>query len=458
MSHLRKIPIFLCVLAITLLPSGSNTLAAASAPLPGSLSNTPIQHLVVIMQENHTFDNYFGTYPGADGIPAGTCMPANVFDNTDAKCVEPYHIGDSAIEDLDHSLSTFRLQYNNGGLNGFVYALNQRNQHGAQTMGYYDGSDLPYYWNLADEFVLFDRFFSSEHGGSFSNHMYWVTGQPGGRRPSEQGYSDIVTIFDRLEERGISWKFYIQKYEREISYRSPVEDWASQVIWVPLLSMDRFLDDPKYADHVVDLTEYYTDLKNGTLPAVSYIVPSGASEHPPGSVQTGQKFVKSLIQGLMRSEAWDSSAFLLLYDDWGGWYDHVVPPQVDSYGYGFRVPALLISSYARRGHVDSTVLDFTSVLKFIEENWDIEPLAARDAKANNFLSAFDFSQPSREAAFIPFDRVVKTEPAQSRRTLIYATYGAALLFACVILAGAALARGGRLDPAYWTRSYEEDKS
>ena len=457
MNPLRRILIFLFVLVITLLPSGTGTLAAAPAHSQRSVPNTPIEHLVVIMQENHTFDNYFGTYPGADGIPPGTCMPVDLSNGPGTNCVESYHIGESAIEDLDHSLGTFKLQFNNGKMDGFVYALNQRNQHGAVSMGYYDDRDLPYYWNLADEYVLFDRFFASEHGGSFSNHMYWVTGQPGGRRPSAEGYSDIVTIFDRLDERGISWKFYVQKYDPEVTYRSPVEDWASQVIWVPLLSMDRYLDDPKLAGHIVDLSEYYADLKNGTLPAVAYIVPSGASEHPPGSVQTGQKFVKSLIQGLMRSDLWKSSAFLLLYDDWGGWYDHVLPPQVDAYGYGFRVPALLISPYAKRGHVDSTILDFTSILKFIEENWNIEPLAERDAKANNFLSAFDFSQPPREAAFIPYDRVVKEEPAASRRTLIYSTYGAAILFAIVLLVGG-IARENRRALTFVNRSYEDTKS
>src|SRR5262245_11217886 len=189
MKFRRRSHLVLCVLAITLLVSGTSV-AAASAPRQESLPSTPIEHFIVIMQENHTFDNYFGTYPGADGIPPGTCMPVDPFQTNSTKCVEPYHIGDGPIEDLDHSLRTFKLQFNAGTLDGFVYALNLRNQNGALSMGYYDDRDLPYYWNLADEYVLFDRFFASEHGGSFSNHMYWVTGQPGGRRPSTQGYSD----------------------------------------------------------------------------------------------------------------------------------------------------------------------------------------------------------------------------------------------------------------------------
>jgi phospholipase C len=205
-------------------------------------------------------------------------------------------------------------------MNGFVYALNQRNQNGSMAMGYYDDRDLPYYWNLVDEYVLFDMFFSSDHGGSFANHMFWVSGQQGGSRVTSDGYPDIVTIFDRLEERGISWKFYVQNYDPNINYRTAEQiggNRASQVIWVPVLTMGRCRDNPELSRHIVDLNEYYTDLENGTLPAVAYIAPSGASEHPPGSIRSGQKFVKALIQALMRSSAWGSSAFMVTYDDWG---------------------------------------------------------------------------------------------------------------------------------------------
>ena len=443
MNRVRSFKYVLCVLVVAVLVPNASALADVSKQT--SKSKTPIQHFVVLMQENHTFDNYFGTYPGANGIPAGTCMPVDPSDKTNTDCVEPFHIGDRPIDDLDHSLSTFQMQYNDGKMNGFVYALNQRNQNGAMAMGYYDDRDLPYYWNLADEYVLFDNYFSSDHGGSFANHMYWVSAQPGGNRVSENGYADVATIFDRLEERGISWKFYVQNYDPQITYRSLSQvsgNRASQVIWVPLLNMDRFLDDPKLSSHIVDLNEYFVDLENGTLPEVAYIAPSGASEHPPGSIRSGQKFVKSLIQALMRSNSWDSSAFLLLYDDWGGWYDHVSPPQVDENGYGMRVPGLLISPYARRGYIDSTMLDFTSVLKFIEENWGIEPLAARDTQAKSFMSAFDFSMSPREPVFIPFERVVKEQRVEPRRVVIYAAYGGALVFAAFLMIWAAIGFDG----------------
>jgi phospholipase C len=140
----------------------------------------------------------------------------------------------------------------------------------------------------------------------------------------------------------------------------------------------------------------------------------------------------------MRSTSWDRSAFLLTYDDWGGWYDHVVPPQVDKNGYGLRVPALMVSPYAKRGHVDSTLLDFTSILKFIEDNWDIKSLATRDAKANSFVSAFDFSQAPREPILVPFERVVKEQRAEPRRVVIYAAYGGALILAALMFVWTAI--------------------
>src|SRR5512142_2136227 len=184
-----------------------------AAPGPTSMqTKTPIQHLVVLLQENHTFDNYFGTYPGADGLPANTSMP-NDPKNPAAGSIQPWHIGNSTITDLSHSNTTFKGQYDNGKMDGFVSYLNSINQKGELSMGYYNGSDIPYYWNLADNFVLFDRFFSSAADGSFGNHMYWVAGiapvAPRGQQLNTV-LANIPTIFDRLEAAGVSWKFYVE--------------------------------------------------------------------------------------------------------------------------------------------------------------------------------------------------------------------------------------------------------
>jgi phospholipase C len=441
----RRIPIGIFVLIVLTLTLGQSAglKAQAAAERPTS---TPIKHFIFLMQENHSFDNYFGTYPGANGIPPGTCIPVDPFNDPDGECIEPFRIGDTDVQldDPDHSLETNNVQYNEGKLDGFVYALNQRNQDGRLAMGYYDDRELPYHWNIADEYVLFDNYFSSAGGGSYINHMYWVSGDPGevGRGENQQEVlSEVVTIFDRLQENGISWKFYIQNYEPDLTYRTLhlyPGNRASQVIWAPVLYMDRFIDDPELNQHIVNLDEYYTDLVDGTLPAVAFIAPSGPSEHPPSSLKSGQRFIKTLIQSLMQSQYWESSAFMWSYDDWGGWYDHVSPPQVDEFGYGFRVPALLVSAYAKQGYIDSTQLDYTSSLKFIAENWGLEPLAARDAAANNISNAFDFTKPPRQARFLPFERETVESKPEPRRSAIYITYGSAMLLASGIIVLAAV--------------------
>jgi phospholipase C len=328
-------------------------------------------------------------------------------------------------------------------------------------MGHFDDSDLPFYWNLADQYVLFDNYFSSAHTGSITNRMFWVSGKPGSEfnRIPESGFGDIPTIFDHLEERGISWKFYIKDYDPNLNYRTVKElDFLPpQVQWVPLLSMDRFLDDPELSSHIVDLDEYYKDLENGTLPAVSYVLLLGATEHPISDLSLGERATRTMLNHLMQSDAWERSAFLITYDDWGGWYDHVPPPQIDGRGYGFRVPTLLVSPYARMGHIDHTLLDHTSILKFIEENWNIPPMAERDARANNLTSAFDFSMNPRPPILVPATREVPEPRIEPRRIVIYAAYGAAMLFAFLILARAFAAREPLPRLAYDPKPSEEMK-
>ncbi|HEY0643454.1 MAG TPA: alkaline phosphatase family protein, partial [Nocardioides sp.] len=367
-SRISRLAIFVAAVGCGAAALAGSAIAPSAGASPPTAArerdvptSTPIKHFVTVMQADHTFDNYFGTYPGADGIPAGTCMPTTA----EGPCIEPWHIGGSELENLGGDGETFQRQYNQGKMDGFLTAfLHAPLENPDLPMGYYDRSDLPFYWNVADEFVLFDRNFTSAHSGSVANHMYWISGTSGGDGETvpKSGYAG-PTIFDRLQEAGISWKFYVENYDPSITFRSRVVgDRASQVIRCPLLAYARFLDDPDLNRRIVPLEEYYTDLESGQLPAVSYVVPSGSSEHPPGSIAAGQAFMSNLISGLMRSSAWTSSAFMWTYDDWGGYYDHVPPPQVDEHGYGFRAPALLVSPYARRGHVDHTEIDFTSQL------------------------------------------------------------------------------------------------
>jgi phospholipase C len=366
-------------------------------------------------------------------------------------CIKPFRLGGSAVQDLGHSRPVFTAQYDGGKLDGFLHS-GQLEGIGTQpnVMGHYDGADLPFYWNIAKRYVLFDRFFTSAAAGSVQNHMFWVTGQAGSPLDviPPNGFGDIPTIFDQLERRNISWKFYVQNYRPGITYRSRgVGDSGAQPVWVPLLAYNRYIDDPRLFSHIVDLSEYYRDLHNGSLPAVSYIVPAGSSEHPPGNIKSGERFVRTLINALQQSSAWSSSAFTWTYDDWGGWYDHVRPPAVDRYGYGFRAPALLVSPYARKGFIDHNTLDFTSILRFIEDNWSLPPLARRDARANSIQSAFDFSQPPRRPEFVSATQNPPSTYTRAHRYL-YVVYGATLLLALVALPIAAIAakRGRKRDP------------
>jgi len=399
--------------------TGAAVLASAAPASGASEPATPIRHFVVLMQENHSFDNYFGTYPGADGIPRGTCMPLRP-SHPSGPCVRPFRLGDRAGADLPHDAGTHRAQARGGQMDGFISGVSRgRQRPDATVMGHYDARDLPFYWNVAADYVLFDRWFASSRGGSVPNRLTWVAGAPRAR----------PTIFDRLERRGISWRFYVEDYDpRHRLGRDGTPDTSAQAVRVPLLNMPRFVHRPRLMRHIVDLDRYYDDLRNGTLPQVAYIAPAGGSEHPPRRPESGQTLVRSLITALARSRAWPHSAFMWTYDEWGGWYDHVRPPA----GRGFRVPALLVSPYAREGVVDHTPLEHASIPRFIERNWGLRPLSHRDARAGDLTSAFDFEQPARAAEIVPATRGSSGDP-EPRRWVIYLWYGVAVLLALALI-------------------------
>lgn len=381
--------------------------AALAAPSPSLAQDPlPIETIVIVMQEDRTFNNYFGTYPGANGWPEGAAMAVDPDDPT-AGTVEPFKLQSTRTPSLPHSAKAMVRAYNDGAMDSFIVSAETYGaSDGTLAMGYYDYRDIPFYWNLADDYVLADNWFSSVMGPSFPNHLYLfaatMTGPEGQRYTSVPAEGlDVVTIFDRLEESGVSWKVYVQGYDPETNFRSTearlgLTDKAAQLIWVPLVGIPRFVDDPNLSSKIVDLSEYFEDATNGTLPNVAMITPSGLSEHPPGDLRLGHFFAVDLLEALMLSDQWEESAYVLTWDEWGGWADHVPPPQVDEDGFGMRVPGLIVSPYAKRGFVDSTLYDHTSVLATIEWLFEVEPLTERDASANAFVNAFDFTQPPRE--------------------------------------------------------------
>lgn len=426
----------LALLAVATVPSivlpavASPATPPLVAPTPSSAvgtgtTTTPIQHFVMVMQAGHSFDNYFGTYPGAEGTPPGTCSPLDTTTRSSDGCVRPYRLGTEPPEVLDETATVQQRQLDGGRMDGFVAAYRKLGRDGTTSMGYYDGADLPYYWNVADEYTLFDHFFSSARSGPRLNAFYWVAGVPtpnGSEAVPPGGYGDIPTIFDRLEARGVTWKFYVENLGRGAGSR------ARSSARVPLAGFARFVDDPRLSAHIVDLAQYDTDLAAGTLPAVSYVVSGGSSESPPGRVAAGQMLIRSMVSGLQKSRYWSESAFLWTYDGWGGFYDHVPPPSVDAFGYGFRVPALLVSPYSRRGAVDHTTLDYTAALRFVEDNWGLPRLGARDATSSGMTSAFDFGSPPRPPELLGLDRPLVPDGSRARWA-VYLSYGGALLFA-----------------------------
>ena len=419
----------LLALILTALPAA----AASTAP---HQAQTPIKHFIYLMQGGRTFDNYFGTYSGADGLPASICE-LRVLGKPSAGCVRPFVLDGTHPPRLGATDTVLASQVDGGKMDGFVAAYDQEGRDGATTMGYYDGKALPLYWSAAHSYVLFDHFFASTESGIRDNRSYWVSAQPapGGQLGIPAGgYGRQPTIFDELQSAGVSWKFYVQGYNPKQTYQSvSSSNPETQTTRVPLVDYWRFTHDPALSSHIVGLDQYYRDLRDGTLPAVAYIASApGDDERSAQSIPAGQRLVSALVTTLMQSRSWDSSAFLVSYDGSGGWYDSVSPPASAGNALGLRVPALLISSYAREGQINHAVLDYTSALKFIEQNWQLPPLAARDAAANSISSAFNFRSGPRPAALLPtgldpqldaLPRVHQTTRAQVVK--VYVLYGAA---------------------------------
>lgn len=382
----------------------------------GSLK-TKIDHIIFTMQENRSFDHYFGQLPKyrqAHGVPGtvdGTPSDAsNPGADDPTQMVVPYHLGTDCHENLSPSWNETHVDYNRNDptsnqatLDGFVYtaAKYSRNNggvdvNGMRAMGYYTEADIPFYYELASQFAISDRFFSSSPAATLSNRLFLLAASAFGRVypdvPAPQQYG-ANTIFDLLQAAGISWKIY-------------VNGGFSYYQW--------FTGSNTNTANVVDATQFMSDLNAGTLPSVSMIESgpnTGLDEHPLNNVQSGSNYISQFINALMASSSWASSALLLTYDEGGGFYDHVAPPAAvkpdatepitnpgDIAGsfdrYGFRVPLVVVSPWARKNFVSHQVADHTSILKLIETRFDLPSLTARDAAAHDLLDMFDFSKMS----------------------------------------------------------------
>lgn len=403
---------------------------------PGPEPATPVRHFLFLMQGGRTFDNYFGTYPGADGLPHGTCQPRSAHDPARG-CVAPFALHGTVPPALSPTRTVLGNQLDGGRMDGFVSAYTRQGRDGTPAMGHYDARDLPFSWAAARKGALFDRFFSTAPYGAATQRSYWVSGTRapgGGDTVPAGGYGDRPTLFDRLQKAGVSWKFYVEGYRPRETWRT---SGATQPVRAPLLGYARFTDDPALRGHIAGLDQYYRDLDNGTLPSVAYLATNGSAERSARSLPAGQRLIRTVATQLMLSRYWDSSALLWSYDGSGGWYDHVRPPRAVDGPRGPRVPAVLLSPYARPGHIDHTVLDSTSALRFVEDNWNLKPLAARDAAAASLTGAFDFRHGPRAPEILPAapDRrpVGRVDSA-----VIHTVYGTAALATLALVAFAAI--------------------
>jgi len=365
-----------------------------------------IEHVVMIMQENRSFDHYFGTFPGAEGIPMkdGTpsvCVP----DSHTGRCVAPYHDTNDMNTGGPHSQADGDADIDGGKMDGFVDRAEAATMNctppdpsclpGASidVMGYHDENEIPNYWAYAREFVLQDHMFEPDNSWSLPAHLFMVsewsahctntdasscTNDDADPAPGDHynasiekwSWTDVTYL---LHRNGVSWKYYLSEgaepdCENDQQQCAPIQQLSDVYsIWNPLPGFQTVKDDQEL-DNIVPVDKFYLDVRTGQLPSVSWIVPSqDVSEHPPGLISTGQAYVTGLINTIMDDPVWCSTAIFLAWDDWGGFYDHVVPPVVDENGYGLRVPGLVISPYAKRGFIDKQVLSFDAYLKFIED-------------------------------------------------------------------------------------------
>ncbi|MGT2461299.1 alkaline phosphatase family protein [Sinomonas atrocyanea] len=490
--------------------------------------------MVIIMQENRSFDSYFGTFPGADGIPMSNGVPTVcVPDPASVACVRPYHDPAERNSGGPHSQANATADVDGGKMDGFIAqaeqaasrcAANEPSCTGGSTtdvMGYHDGTDLPNYWAYAKDFTLQDHMFEPNASWSLPAHLYMVSewsakcstagdpqscvnalqnpGNPpdfgNGLRntligkcraglgttacqsalksagispdlaaslhtfitqhckaidsfatcqtaidqaqlpdslkqkllaaaqqiaPPDYAWTDLTYL---LHQQNVSWGYYVFngtepdcRDDSAVTCAPVTQNAKTPGIWNPLPYFDTVKQDGQLGN-IQSLTNFYTAAKDGTLPTVSWIDPTGAvSEHPPALVSTGQAYVTGLVNAIMAGPDWDSTAIFLSWDDWGGFYDHVAPPTVDQNGYGLRVPGIVISPYAKKGYIDHQTLSHDAYVKFIEDDFlhgqrldpatDSRPDPRPDVRENspllgNLADDFDFNQTPSPPVVLP---------------------------------------------------------
>jgi phospholipase C len=454
---------------------GSNP--TSTSPAPTLAPTTPIQptandlvlarqkikHIVVIMQENRSFDEYFGTYPGANGIPMSNGLPTVCSpDPQTGQCVKPYHNPNDVNAGGPHGAINATTDIAGGQMNGFVASFRTAQKAcknpdtpgcakggNPDVMGWHDAREIPNYWSYAENFVLQDMMFEPNASWSLPSHLFMVSAWSAQCKPNDpmsctsalngptlvgkKGSSLVEANAGKLDyawtdltyllyKNNVSWAYYLSNgnepdcADDAMLCTSKPQSAKVPGIWNPLPAFETVKTDNQLSN-IQTVDQFYAAARTGTLPAVSWIVPENkVSEHPPASVAAGQTYVTGLINAIMQGPDWDSTAIFLSWDDWGGFYDHVVPPHVDANGYGLRVPGLVISPYARKGFIDHQTLSFDAYLKLIEDLYlggrridpatdgrpDSRPTVRENVpQLGDLLSDFDFNQSPRSTLVLP---------------------------------------------------------
>jgi phospholipase C len=376
---------------------------------------TKIQHVVVIMQENRSFDNLFYGFPGADTATSGMDQGTSIE-------LQPYLL--AAKQDLDHSHPGWWADWDNGKMDNFIHG--QKFTVPDQPYTYVPQSDIESYWTLAQNYTLGDRMFQSNTGPSYVAHQYMIAGQsddadenpdngyywgcdaPAGTTVRMIGPNgtdlpgvfpcfDYQTMADLLDANGVTWRYYATNYSAMTGPKT------ASYIWSAYDAIRHIRYGPDWTQNVISPdTQVLTDIQNGQLAQVTWIVPMGAySDHAGASNGEGPDWVASITNAIGASQFWDSTVIFISWDDWGGWYDHVVPPSVDNMGLGFRVPVIVVSPYAKHGYVSHVTHEFAGFLKYTEEIFHLPSLGTRDVNADDFADCFDYTQRPQTYTQIP---------------------------------------------------------
>jgi phospholipase C len=338
-------------------------------------TRSPVKRIIVVSMQNHTFDSLFGTFPGANGPQAGD--PGFSQQDSSGNTVTPFRLTDTSPPDINHSRDDYLETWNNGAMDRFAA------HNGELSMGYLDGNSpgLSRVWALAQEFSLSDNYFSSVMSNAPANPLYLVSASDDNfpfsvqpfygpceePDPAAKPYT-FRNVGDQLNDKDAGWIWFQELYDETC------EDYVQQQ------NPFQFFTSTQNTSHLQSMQAFRERLNEGTLPPVSFVQPGPSNSTHPGSgpMERGFNWLADLVEDVQASPMWESIAIVVIWDEGGGWYDHVPPPQVDSQGLGPRVPMLVISPHAKSGHISHVRMDHVSVLQFIQWNWSLGSLNERN--------------------------------------------------------------------------------